>query len=408
MISKRLVLAAFVSLGWVSAGATASLAQDRTAKIGVLSDQSGPYQDSTGLGSVAAAELAVEDSGLRARGWKIDVLSADHQNKADIGANIARKWIDTQDVDVIADGNASSVALAVTQLTRDKNRVFINSGAATSELTNEQCTPNTIHWAYDTYMVGSGTGSAITKAGGDSWFFLTADNAFGTALERETSAAAKANGGSVLGSVRHPFNSSDFSSYLLQAQASKAKVIGLSNAGSDPINAIKQAAEFGIIDGGQKLAGLLLFISDIHSLGLKSAQGIVLTESFYWDMNDGTRAFARRFQQKMKNKQMPTMVQAGVYSGVLHYLRALEALGGNPRDGAAVVAKMKDMPTNDPLFGKGLIQPNGRKIHPAYLFEVKKPSESKEAWDYYKHVATIPAEQAFTPLDKSSCPLLKK
>lgn len=227
-------------------------------------------------------------------------------------------------------------------------------------------------------------------------------------LERETSAAAKANGGKVLGSVRHPFNSSDFSSYLLQAQASKAKVIGLSNAGSDPINAIKQAAEFGIIDGGQKLAGLLLFISDIHSLGLKSAQGIVLTESFYWDMNDGTRAFARRFQQKMKNRQMPTMVQAGVYSGVLHYLRALEALGSNPRDGAAVVAKMKDMPTDDPLFGKGLIQQNGRKIHPAYLFEVKKPSESKEAWDYYKHVATIPAEQAFTPLDKSSCPLLKK
>src|SRR6201995_5586480 len=385
-----------------------AFAQDKTAKIGSLNDQAGLYSDLGGPGSTLAAQMAGEDSGLTAKGWKIDVISGDHLNKPDVGVNIARQWFDVDKVDVIVDVPNSGVALAVSNVVKEKNGVLIDSGAGTSDLTNAQCTPNTIHWTYDTYTLAHGTGSALAKAGGDSWFFLTADYAFGAALERDTTAAVTAAGGKVLGGVKHPLGTSDFSSFLLQAQASKAKVIGLANAGADTTTSIKQAAEFGITAGGQKLAGLLMFISDIHSLGLSTAKGLNLTETFYWDMNDQTRAFSKRFQARMKTQAMPTMAQAGVYAGVQHYLKGLVALGGNPHDGAKVVAKMKEMPTDDALFGKGTIQPNGRAIHPAYLFEVKSPEESKGPWDYYKLVATIPAEEAFTPLDKSTCPLLKK
>src|ERR1700761_1444595 len=394
------------ALGLSAAGSAS--AQDKTVKIGALSDQSGLYSDLGGPGSTLAAQMAVEDSGLTAKGWKIDIISGDHQNKPDIGTAIARQWFDVEKVDIIVDVPNSGVALAVNNVVKEKNGVLLNSGAGTSDLTNAQCTPNTVHWTYDTYTLAHGTGTALTKSGGDSWFFITADYAFGAALERDTTAAIQGSGGKVLGGVKVPINTADFSSFLLQAQASKAKIIGLANAGADTTNSIKQAAEFGITSGGQKLAALLLFITDVHYLGLKTAQGLNFTETFYWDMNDASRAFAKRFQERMKNHSMPTMVHAGVYSSLLHYFKALDALGGNPHDGAKVVAKMKEMPTDDPLFGKGSIQPNGRKIHPAYLFEVKKPSESKAPWDYYKLVATIPADEAFTPLDKSTCPLLKK
>jgi branched-chain amino acid transport system substrate-binding protein len=387
---------------------TLAWAQDKNVKIGVLTDMSGLYSDIGGPGSVAAAKMAVEDSGLTKKGWKIDIVSADHQNKPDIGGSIARQWLDADKVDAIVDVPTSSVALAVNNVVKEKNAVFLNSGAGTSDLTNSQCSPNTIHWAYDTYMLSYGTGSALTKAGGDTWFFLTADYAFGSALERDATAVITANGGKVVGSVRHPLNSSDFSSFLLTAQSSKAKVIGLANAGGDTINSIKQASEFGIVAGGQKLAGLLMFITDIHSLGLPVSQGLNLTESFYWDLNDGTREFSKRFSEQSPKKAKPTMVQAGVYASITHYLKVLEKEGGNSHDGAKVVTAMKAMPTDDALFGKGSIQANGRKIHPAYLFEVKKPAESKNPWDYYKQVAMIPADQAFTPLDKSSCALLKK
>jgi branched-chain amino acid transport system substrate-binding protein len=400
---------AMLTLTTALVAATGAFAQtmDKNVKIGVLNDQASLYADITGAGSVLAAQMAVEDSGLAAKGWKIDVIAADHQNKPDVGTNVARQWFDVEKVDAIADVPTSSVALAINNVVKEKNGVFLNSGAAASDLTTTQCSPNTVHWTYDTYLLANGTGKALVKAGGDSWFFLTADYAFGHALERDTSAVVTSNGGKVLGVVRHPLNTSDFSSFLLQAQASKAKIVGLANAGGDTTNSIKQAAEFGIVSGGQKLAGLLLFITDVHALGLKTAQGLNFTETFYWDMNDATRAFSKRFLERHK-KAPPTMVHAGNYSAVLHYLKALEALGGNPHDGRAVVAKMKELPTDDPLFGKGSIQPNGRKLHPAHLFEVKKPEESKGPWDYYKLVATIPAEEAFTPLEKSTCPLLKK
>ena len=401
---SALMLGTALALG-TSVGA---LAADKVVKIGVLNDMSSLYMDIAGPGSVIAAQMAVEDSGLTKKGWTIDVVSADHQNKPDIGVNIVRRWIDTDKVDVISDVPTSSVALAVSNVVKEKNSILLDSGAGSSDLTNKQCSPNTIHWTYDTYTLAHGTGTALTKAGGKTWYFLTADYAFGHALERDTTAAVEAAGGKVLGAVRHPLNTPDFSSFLLQAQASKANVVGLANAGGDTINSIKQASEFGIVAGGQKLAGLLLFISDVHALGLQTAKGLNLTTTFYWDANDGTRAFSKRFQARTKNHTMPTMVHAGVYSSLMHYFKALEALGGNPHDGAKVVAKMKEMPTDDALFGKGSIEPNGRTIHPAYLYEVKAPSESKGPWDYYKLVATIPANEAFTPLDKSPCPLLKK
>jgi branched-chain amino acid transport system substrate-binding protein len=398
------VLIACAGLGLV----TPALAQDKTVKIGVLNDMSSLYADIGGPNSVVAAKMAVEDSGLAAKGWKIDVISGDHQNKPDVGVNMARQWIDSDKVDVIADTPNSGVALAVSNLVRDKNAVLLNSGAATADLTSTACTPNTVSFTYDTYMLANGTGKALTKAGGDTWFFLTSDYAFGHALERDTSAVVTANGGKVLGGVRHPINTSDFSSFLLQAQSSKAKVIGLANAGGDTTNAIKQASEFGIVSGGQKLAALLLFINDVHSLGLKTAQGLSFTESFYWDMNDKTREWSKRLQKLSPKGTMPSMDAAGVYAAVLHYLKSLEALGGNPHDGAKVVAKMKEIPTDDPLFGKGPLRIDGRRMIPAYLFEVKKPEESKYPWDYYKVVATIPPEDAAKPLEASECPLVKK
>ena len=388
--------------------ATPALAQDKTVKIGVLNDMSSLYADIGGPNSVVAIKMAVEDSGLTKKGWKIDVVSGDHQNKPDVGVNLARQWIDNDKVDAIADTPNSGVALAVNNLVKEKNNVLLNSGAATADLTGKACTPNTVSFTYDTYMLANGTGKALTKAGGDSWFFLTADYAFGHALERDTSAVVTANGGKVLGGVKAPINTADFSSFLLQAQASKSKVIGLANAGGDTTNSIKQAAEFGIVAGGQKLAALLLFINDVHSLGLKTAQGLTFTESFYWDMNDATRAWSKRFSALASKNAMPSMTQAGNYAMVLHYLKAMEALGSNPHDGAKVVAKMKELPTDDDLFGKGSIRADGRKIHPAYLFEVKKPDESKGPWDYYKQIATISAEDAAKPLEASECPLVKK
>ena len=387
---------------------SAALAQDKNIKIGVLTDNSGLYSDIGGAGSTLAAQMAVEDSGLAAKGWKIDIVSADHQNKPDIGTNTARQWIDVDKVDIFMDVLNSGVALAVSNLVKEKNVIMINTGAASSDLTNSKCSPNTIHWVYDTYMLANSTGQALVKAGGDTWYFLTADYAFGHALERDTAAVVVKSGGKVLGTVRHPLNSSDFSSFLLQAQASKAKIVGMANAGGDTTNTIKQASEFGIVAGGQKLAGLLLFINDVHSLGLKVAQGLNFTETFYWDLNDGTRAFSKRFSERMKNKAQPSMIQAGVYSGLIHYFKAIEAMGGNPHDGIKVVEKMKSMPTDDPLFGKGTIRVDGRKIHPAYLFEVKKPADSKGPWDYYKLIGTTPGEQAFRPLSESECPLVKK
>ncbi|MBV5269479.1 MAG: ABC transporter substrate-binding protein [Afipia sp.] len=404
---KKTIVVLMMSTALAFAAASAASAQEKVARIGVLNDQSGLYADVTGPGSTLAAQMAIEDSGLVAKGWKLDVLVGDHLHKPDVGVGIVRQWFDRDKVDVIVDVPTSSVGLAVNNVVKEKNGVYLNSGSGTSDLSNAQCSPNTIHWAYDTYQLANGTGSAMVKSGGDTWFFLSADYAFGTALERDTTNAVTAKGGKIIGSVRHPLNTSDFSSFLLQAQASKAKVIGLANAGGDTINAIKQASEFGIVKGGQKLAGLLMFITDIHALGLPVANGLNFTETFYWDLNDNTRAFSKRFQARMKNKAMPTTVQAGVYSSLLHYFKVLDAMGGNSRDGVKIVEKMKATPTDDIIFGKGTIQPNGRKLHPAYLFEVKKPEESKGPWDYYKLIATIPADQAFTPLDKSACPLLK-
>jgi len=383
---------------------TAAQAEDLNVKIGVMSDMSGLYADLGGPGSVAAAKLAIEDFNPAAHGMKVEVVTGDMQNKPDVGSNLARQWFDVDHVDMIVDVPNSGVALAVNEVAREKNKVFIVSGAASSDLTGAKCSPDTIHWTYDTWMLANGTGKALVKTGGDTWFFLTADYAFGHALERDTTAVVLANGGKVLGSVSHPLNTSDFSSFLLQAQASKAKVIGLANAGGDTINSIKQGAEFGITSGGQQFAGLLVFISDVNSLGLKTAQGLVLTSTWYWDMTDANRAWTKRWQAQMPGK-FPSMVQAGVYSGVTHYLKAVAALKG-AADGKAVVAKMKQLPTDDPLFGKGTVRADGRKIHPAYLFEVKKPVESKYPGDDYKVRATIPAAEAFRPLKDGGCPLV--
>ena len=388
----------------LAAGAAQAQISDGVIKIGVLNDMSGTYADLAGPGSVVAARMAVEDFGAGAKGMKVEILSGDHQNKPDVGSNIARQWYDVDKVDVIVDVPTSSVVLAVNEVTKQKGKALLVSTGATSDLSGKACNASSVHWTYDTWMLANGTGSAIVKTGGDSWFFLTADYAFGHALERDTEAVVVKNGGKVVGKVRHPFPSSDFSSFLLQAQASKAKVVGLANAGADTINAIKQGAEFGIVKGGQQFAGLLVFLTDVHALGLNTAQGLLLTESFYWDFNDQTRAFAKRFGARHKGA-MPTMAHAGVYASVLHYLKAVEA--SKTDDGVKVVAKMKELPTDDPLFGKGVVRQDGRKIHPVYLFEVKKPSESKGPWDYYKVRATIPAEQAFRPMADGGCPLVK-
>ncbi len=385
--------------------ATAAQAQisDDVVKIGVLNDQSGLYADIGGQGSVTAAKMAVEDFGGKVLGKPIEVIFGDHQNKPDVGANIARQWIDTDKVDTIVDVPTSSVALAVQQVTKEKKRIFLMSGPASSDLTGKACSPYGVAWTYDTYMLANGTGSALTKAGGDSWFFITADYAFGAALERDTGDAVKAAGGKVLGSVKHPLNNADFSSFLLQAQASKAKIVGLANAGGDTINAIKQASEFGIVAGGQKLAGLLVFVTDINSLGLKVTQGLVITASFYWDQNDETRTWSKKFFAK--TGKMPTMTQAGVYGEVMHYLKAIQAAGTDDSD--KVIAKMKETPINDFMTKNGSIRPDGRVMRDAYLFEVKKPDESKYPWDYYKLIATIPAAQAARALKDGGCDFIK-
>jgi branched-chain amino acid transport system substrate-binding protein len=398
---KTLGLAAFAAV--LACGAAS--AQQVNVKIGVLSDMSSLYADIGGPGSVAAAKMAIADFTKDNPNVKVEMIIGDHQNKPDIGSQIANQWYDVDKVDMIVDVPNSGVALAVSQVANQKNKVFIVSGAAASDLTGPKCNANTIHWTYDTWMLANGTGTAIVKTGGNTWFFLTSDYAFGHALERDTMAAVERAGGKVLGKVRHPLNTNDFSSFLLQAQSSKAKVIGLANAGGDTINSIKQAAEFGIVKGGQSLAGLLVFASDVAALGLPTAQGLVLTETWYWDMNDTNRAWTKRWQQERQGK-WPTMIHAGVYAGVLHYLKAAVALKGNVSDGKTVVAQMKSMPTDDPLFGKGTIRPDGRKIHPAYLLEVKKPEESKHPGDFYKVRATIPTEEAFRPLKEGSCPLV--
>jgi branched-chain amino acid transport system substrate-binding protein len=387
-----------------STSAGAQQISDGVVRIGVMNDMSSLYADISGPGAIVAARMAVEDFRAAEKGLKVEVIGADHQNKPDVGSNIARKWLDVDQVDVIVDVPTSSIALAVNELVREKNKVFLISGAASSDLTGPKCSPNSVHWTYDTWALANGTGKAAVKTGGDSWFFLTADYAFGHALERDTAAVVEANGGKVAGRARHPLNTSDFSSFLLKAQASKAKVIGLANAGGDTINAIKQAAEFGVVRGGQNIAGLLVFINDVHALGLRTAQGLILTEAFYWDRDDATRGFARRFAPQYKGN-MPSMVQAGVYAAVLHYLKAVDALRSDA-DGRAAVAKMKEMPTDDPLFRQGLIRADGRKIHDMFLLEVKKPEESKYAWDYFKLRATIPAAEAFRPLREGGCPLV--
>ena len=383
--------------------AGSALAQDISVKLGVLNDRSGIYADVAGEGSVVAAQMAVDDFGAADKGITVEIVSADHQNKPDVGSTIARQWYDQENVDVILDVPTSSVALAINDITRESNKVFLNSGAATSDLTGAACSANTIHWTYDTWQLANGTGGAMVRNGGDSWFFVTADYAFGHALERDTAAVVEAAGGTVVGTVRTPFPGTDFSSFLLQAQSSGAKVIGLANAGGDTINSMKQASEFGITQAGQAIAGLLVFITDVHSLGLDVAQGLVLTESFYWDLNDQTREWSTRFEEQMGKK--PTMVQAGVYASTLHYLKAVEALG-SAEDGAAVVAQMKEMPTDDPLFGQGEVRADGRKTHDSYLFRVKTPDQSEGPWDYYETVATIPAAEAFRPLDQGGCSLV--
>ena len=401
MRHSRALLAA-AAIGALLAGA--ARADDTTVKLGVLNDMSGVYADISGPGSVVAAQMAAEDFMAKNKGFKVEVVGADHQNKPDVGASIARKWYDQENVDAVMDVTTSSVALAVSDITKEKNKIFLVSGGGTSDLTGAKCSPNTVHWTYDTWALANGTGSALTKQGGSPWFFITADYAFGAALERDASAAVKAAGGKVAGSVKHPLSNTDFSSFLLQAQSSGAKVIGLANAGNDLITAVKQASEFGITQGGQQLAGLLIFSSDVKALGLQAAQGLVLTDAFYWDLNDDTRAFSKRFGAKFNGK-MPTSAQAGVYSSAMHYLNAIK--DAKTKDAPKVMEQMRATPINDPLFGKGEIRIDGRAIHPMYLLKVKKPADSKGEWDLFEVVSTIPANEAFRPLKDGGCPLVK-
>ncbi|MGX9392186.1 ABC transporter substrate-binding protein [Nitrobacteraceae bacterium UC4446_H13] len=388
----------------LSGGAAQAQISDDVVKIGVLTDMSSLYSDATGKGSLIATQMAVEDFGGKVKGKPIVVLSGDHQNKPDVGVNIVRNWVDNDKLDAVFDVPTSSVALAVSTLLTEKNKIFINSGGGSSDLTGKACSPIFVHYTYDTYALSSVAGKAMVKRGEDTWFFLTADYAFGHALERDATNIVKAAGGKVLGAVRHPLNTSDFSSFLLQAQASKAKVIALANAGGDSTNAQKQAAEFGITQGGQKLIALLQEITDTHSLGLKQEQGLILTDGFYWDMNDETRAFSKRFLAKVGH--MPTMIQAGLYSATMHYLKAIDATGTD--DTAKVMAKMKATPINDFFAKNGHIREDGRMVHDMYLFEVKKPSESKGEWDLYKLLATVPGDEAFRPMSEGGCPYIKK
>ncbi|MGB6054318.1 MAG: ABC transporter substrate-binding protein [Burkholderiaceae bacterium] len=388
--------------------AAPALAQEKISdgfvKIGVLTDMSSVYSESGGIGSVIAAKMAVEDYGGKVLGKPVTVITADHQNKADIGASKAREWIDVEKVDMITDVITSSVALAVAYVTHEKKRVNMTVGAGTTRLTNEECSPYTVHYAYDTYALANGTAKTVTQQGGDTWYFMTADYVFGTSLEKDAGDVVKANGGKVLGAVRHPLNTSDFSSFLMQAQASKAKIIGLANAGNDMINTLKGAREFGLAKGGQRFAGMLININDTHNMGLEVAQGMLLTEGFYWDRNDETRKFSRRYFERAK--KMPNMIHAGVYSAVTNYLKAVEAAGTDNPD--QVMAKLKSTKINDFYATNGVIREDGRMVHDMYLVEVKSPSESKYPWDYYRIKHTIPASEAFIPLSKSKCPLVKK
>ena len=406
----RHVLTAGVTAGLLAmtSAALGQAAFDGHVKVGVLNDQSSLYADATGQGSVVAARLALEDY-MKANPnskLKVEIIFADHQNKPDIGSNIARQWIEREGVDLILDVPNSAVALAVNDVTRQLNKVMVNGSAGTTRLTGDACSPNTVHWTFDNFALANGTGRAVVATGGDTWFFITADYAFGHDLEAQTSAVVKQMGGQVVGGVRVPLNTSDFSSYLLQAQSSKAKVIGLANAGGDTINSVKQAAEFGIVKAGQRMAGLLVFITDVNSLGLDVAQGLQFTEAFYWDMNDDTRAWTKRFVEKMNGRLYPTMNHAGNYGGMLHYLKAVEA--AQTTDGVKVVQKMKELPTKDVTFGEGRVREDGRHMHPMYLWQVKKPDEGKARWDYYKLVKTIPAEDAWRPLDQGGCSLVAK
>ncbi|SMH35732.1 ABC transporter substrate-binding protein [Azospirillum agricola] len=388
-----------------AAPASAQIAGNKV-KLGVLTDMSGFAADSTGMGSVVAAQLAAEDFAKELPGVTIEVVLGDHQNKPDLGSSIARQWLDQENVNAILDVPFSSVALAVNEVTRNSKAMFIASGPGTTELTGPKCSANTVQWTYDTYALANGTARAVVGEGGKSWFFLTADYAFGHALEKDASGVVASAGGTVVGSVRHPPNAPDFSSFLLQAQASKAQIIGLANAVGDTINSVKQSVEFGVTAGGQqKLAALLMQLTDVNAVGLQSAQGLYLTEAFYWDLNDGTRAFADRFAAKMKGRR-PTGNQAGVYSGALHYLKAVKAAGTT--DAAKVAGAMRELPIDDVLFGKGNVRVDGRAVHDMHFFQVKKPSESKADWDYYTHVKTIPAAEAFRPLDQGNCPLAGK
>jgi branched-chain amino acid transport system substrate-binding protein len=403
MNSKLIITATAIALamgGWVP---SARAAQDKVV-IGVMNDMSSIYSYLGGMGSVAAANMAVKDFGGKVLGKPIEVIFADHQQKPDVGASIAARWFDDQGVDAIVDLPTSSVALAVQQAAKQRGKVTLISGGGSSELTNKACSPTGVHWTYDTYALAQVTGSAVVKQGGDTWFFITADYAFGHQLQEDTAAAVKKAGGKVLGTINAPFPNSDFSSFLLQAQQSKAKVIGLANAGADTVNAIKQAAEFGITEGGQRLAGLLVFTGDVESLGLNTAQGLVLTEAYYWDQNDETRAFAKRFEAAYNGKP-PTSPQAGIYGAVTHYLKAMAAAG--TEDGAKVVAQMRAMPINDFMTKNGHLREDGRVLRDMYLFEVKKPAESKYPFDYYKQLAAVPGDQAFRPLSESECPLIK-
>jgi branched-chain amino acid transport system substrate-binding protein len=388
----------------LSCGTAWAQVSDGVVKLGVLNDMSSLYADVSGKGGVVAAQMAAEDFGGKVLGAPIEIIGGDHQNKPDIGAGLARQWIDTDHVDAIVDVPTSSVALAIQEVTREKKRIFLMSGPGSSDLTGKACSPYGIHWTYDTYALAHGTGGAMVKQGGNTWFFITADYAFGHALERDTSDAVKAAGGTVLGAVRAPLNTQDFSSYLLQAQASKAKVIGLANAGGDTINSIKQASEFGIVAGGQKLAGLLVFLSDIHSLGLKIAQGLTITSAWYWDKDDASRTFAKRFMARNPTGLPPTYIQAGIYTEVTFYLKAIQAAGTDDAD--KVVAQMRKMKINDFMTKDGWIREDGRVMRDMYLEEVKSPAESKYPFDYLKILATIPPDQAFRPLKDGNCPLV--
>ena len=404
MVRAAALAACVAALPVAASAQPAPRISDSVVRLGFLLDMSGVYADVTGPGTVAAARMAVEDFGGKVLGMPIEIEAADHFNKADVAASKAREWLDTGRVDAILDVAASATALAVVEVAKEKNKIVVMSGPGAVRLTNEACSPISVHWAYDTYALAHSTGAATVKNGGDSWFFITADYAFGQELERDAGETVKAAGGKVLGSVRAPLSTPDFSSFLLQAQGSKAKVVGLANAGGDFTNSVKQAAEFGLTQSGQKLAGLLVYDQDIHSLGLKATQGMLLTSGFYWDMNEETRAFAKRFYERVK--KMPNMSQAGAYSTVLHYLKAVQAAGTD--ETAAVMAKMREAPVNDVFAKNGRIREDGRMVHDMYLFQVKTPEESKGEWDLYKLVATIPGDEAFQPLSKSRCPLVKK